>query len=40
VPLAVGPEIPREGIEPPRAAIDELLPVVVLVPSRTAPDAD
>ena len=26
VPIAVGPEIPREGIAPLRAAIDELLP--------------
>jgi serine phosphatase RsbU (regulator of sigma subunit) len=32
VPLAVGPEIPREGIEPLRAAIDELLPGVTVAP--------
>ncbi len=32
VPLAVGPEIPREGIEPLRAAIDGLLPGTVVAP--------
>jgi serine phosphatase RsbU (regulator of sigma subunit) len=32
VPLAVGPEIPREGVEPLRAAMDELLPGVVVAP--------
>ena len=32
VPLAVGPEIPREGVEPLRAAIDELLPGTVVAP--------
>jgi serine phosphatase RsbU (regulator of sigma subunit) len=32
VPLAVGPEIPREGIAPLRAAIDELLPGTVVAP--------
>ena len=32
VPIAVGPEIPREGIEPLRAAIDELLPGTVVAP--------
>jgi AcrR family transcriptional regulator len=32
VPLAVGPEIPREGIEPLRAAIDSLLPGTVIAP--------
>src|SRR3954471_16274475 len=32
VPIAVGPEIPREGIEPLRAAIDDLLPGTVVAP--------
>ena len=32
VPLAVGPEIPREGVEPLRAAIDGLLPSTVVAP--------
>ena len=32
VPIAVGPEIPREGVEPLRAAIDELLPGTVVAP--------
>jgi serine phosphatase RsbU (regulator of sigma subunit) len=32
VPLAVGPEIPREGVAPLRAAIDELLPGTVVAP--------
>ncbi|WP_196809127.1 PP2C family protein-serine/threonine phosphatase [Conexibacter woesei] len=32
VPLAVGPEIPREGVEPLRAAIGELLPGVAVAP--------
>ena len=32
VPVAVGPEIPREGIAPLRAAIDELLPGTVVAP--------
>jgi serine phosphatase RsbU (regulator of sigma subunit) len=32
VPLAVGPEIPREGVEPLRARIDQILPGVVLAP--------
>src|SRR3954454_19504023 len=32
IPLAVGPEIPREGIEPLRAEIDALLPGVVVAP--------
>jgi serine phosphatase RsbU (regulator of sigma subunit) len=32
VPIAVGPEIPREGIEPLRAAIEELLPGTVVAP--------
>jgi serine phosphatase RsbU (regulator of sigma subunit) len=32
VPLAVGPEIPREGVEPLRAAIDAELPGVVVAP--------
>jgi serine phosphatase RsbU (regulator of sigma subunit) len=32
VPLAVGPEIPREGVEPLRAKIDEVLPGVVVAP--------
>jgi serine phosphatase RsbU (regulator of sigma subunit) len=32
LPLAVGPEIPREGIEPLRALIDELLPGAVVAP--------
>jgi serine phosphatase RsbU (regulator of sigma subunit) len=32
VPLAVGPEIPREGIAPLRAAIEELLPGTVVAP--------
>ncbi|WP_445149849.1 PP2C family protein-serine/threonine phosphatase [Baekduia sp. Peel2402] len=32
VPLAVGPEIPREGIEPLRASIRELLPGVAVAP--------
>ena len=32
VPVAVGPEIPREGIAPLRAAIDELLPGTIVAP--------
>jgi len=32
VPLAVGPEIPREGVEALRAKIDEVLPGVVVAP--------
>src|SRR3954451_23608431 len=32
VPIAVGPEIPREGVEPLRAAIDQLLPGTVVAP--------
>jgi serine phosphatase RsbU (regulator of sigma subunit) len=32
IPLAVGPEIPREGIAPLRAAIEELLPGTVIAP--------
>jgi serine phosphatase RsbU (regulator of sigma subunit) len=32
LPLAVGPEIPREGIEPLRAAIDAQLPGVAVAP--------
>src|SRR3954453_6160423 len=32
VPIAVGPEIPREGVAPLRAAIDELLPGAVVAP--------
>ena len=32
LPLAVGPEIPREGIEPLRALIEELLPGTVVAP--------
>ena len=32
LPLAVGPEIPREGIEPLRAAIDAEMPGVVVAP--------
>ena len=32
VPIAVGPEIPREGIAPLRAAIDALLPGAVVAP--------
>src|SRR3954470_20039337 len=32
VPLAVGPEIPREGIEPLRAAIEDLLPGIAVAP--------
>ena len=32
VPLAVGPEIPREGIEPLRARIDEALPGTAVAP--------
>jgi serine phosphatase RsbU (regulator of sigma subunit) len=32
VPLAVGPEIPREGIDALRSVIDELLPGVVVAP--------
>ncbi|HEY6762158.1 MAG TPA: SpoIIE family protein phosphatase [Baekduia sp.] len=32
VPLAVGPEIPREGVEPLRASIRELLPGVAVAP--------
>jgi serine phosphatase RsbU (regulator of sigma subunit) len=32
VPLAVGPEIPREGIEPLRARIEELMPGIVVAP--------
>jgi serine phosphatase RsbU (regulator of sigma subunit) len=32
VPLAVGPEIPREGVEPLRASIDEALPGAVVAP--------
>src|SRR3954470_2282269 len=32
VPIAVGPEIPREGVEPLRAAIDEALPGTVVAP--------
>jgi serine phosphatase RsbU (regulator of sigma subunit) len=32
LPLAVGPEIPREGIEPLRALIDDLLPGTVVAP--------
>ena len=32
VPLAVGPEIPREGISALRARVDELLPGTVLAP--------
>jgi serine phosphatase RsbU (regulator of sigma subunit) len=32
IPLAVGPEIPREGIAPLRAAIDALLPGTVVAP--------
>ena len=32
VPLAVGPEIPREGVEPLRARIDETLPGVLVAP--------
>ena len=32
VPIAVGPEIPREGVAPLRAAIEELLPGAVVAP--------
>jgi AcrR family transcriptional regulator len=32
IPLAVGPEIPREGIAPLRATIEELLPGTVVAP--------
>jgi serine phosphatase RsbU (regulator of sigma subunit) len=32
VPLAVGPEIPREGIEALRASIEEVLPGIVVAP--------
>ena len=32
VPLAVGPEIPREGVAPLREVVDELLPGTVLTP--------
>jgi serine phosphatase RsbU (regulator of sigma subunit) len=32
LPLAVGPEIPREGIEPLRALVGELLPGAVVAP--------
>jgi serine phosphatase RsbU (regulator of sigma subunit) len=32
VPLAVGPEIPREGVEPLRASIREVLPGVAVAP--------
>ncbi len=32
VPLAVGPEIPREGVEALRAAIEELLPAATVAP--------
>ena len=32
VPLAVGPEIPREGVAALRAVIDELLPGIVVAP--------
>jgi serine phosphatase RsbU (regulator of sigma subunit) len=32
VPLAVGPEIPREGVEPLRASIQEALPGVAVAP--------
>jgi len=32
VPLAVGPEIPREGVEPLRASIQEVLPGVAVAP--------
>ena len=32
VPIAVGPEIPREGVAPLRAAIDALLPGAVVAP--------
>ncbi len=32
VPLAVGPEIPREGVEPLRASIQEALPGVTVAP--------
>jgi serine phosphatase RsbU (regulator of sigma subunit) len=32
VPLAVGPEIPRDGVEALRAKIDEVLPGVVVAP--------
>lgn len=32
VPLAVGPEIPREGIAPLRAVVEDLLPASTLVP--------
>src|SRR3954470_19091949 len=32
VPIAVGPEIPREGVAPLRAAIEDLLPGAVVAP--------
>ncbi|QEC47902.1 SpoIIE family protein phosphatase [Baekduia soli] len=32
VPMAVGPEIPREGVEPLRASIEEALPGIVVAP--------
>ena len=32
VPLAVGPEIPREGVDALRAAIEEVLPGIVVAP--------
>jgi serine phosphatase RsbU (regulator of sigma subunit) len=32
VPLAVGPEIPREGVEPLRASVQETLPGIVVAP--------
>jgi serine phosphatase RsbU (regulator of sigma subunit) len=35
VPLAVGPEIPREGVEPLRARIEELLPGATVAPLYT-----